>query len=273
MYRNLISDVQIYKRKQYKGWDPDSSPEAWNHYGVVNRNELVKLYGENYFLSKRGIRLRAGYYHLYEVTMGADTDFSFRLGSRPYNKFLEIIENDPDASIDEKDSVIKKVETCSKYHHSLTNFSLMPQTGGMNLFKCDYRFDRFIHDLNEFFRMYNKIREKYNELEQREITTMFIEKYPKLCPGRGKIVHKEMLVNYLATFKTLARYCEEMYFIDVELINKLIEFHEKVISENIHRALLTTKQVSEYCDLAEEYWTLREKKFEELYTINKASTN
>ncbi len=260
MYRSKVSDKQVYKKRKYVGWDPDSSPRAWDLYLKVYEEILSELYGINRYLSKNGIRLRCGKYVENVVTMGADTDFSFRKDSNPFSRFKEIILNDSSLTQESKDNYLIKLESCSEMHHTLVNFSIMPQTGGMNNFKRDFRFDRYIKDMARFFDYASSL--KKSGLSQKEIEDQLLTEKYEFKPFKTNVKeNNRLLLRYLLSFETLSEYCRKIYFIDSEFIEELTGFHDKIKHENTHRALLTGDQVYEYCCLAEKYWDIKEKAF------------
>ncbi|WOO86797.1 hypothetical protein RZE82_06655 [Mollicutes bacterium LVI A0039] len=263
IYKKKVERIQNFKNTE-RSFDPDSSPTAWKHY-IVIYSKILKQYSDNYKLNRIKVWLRMGK-NSKEVTMGADTDFTFnsekQKGNAPYYVFKKIVDNDEEITNKKKETILNLLDECSKQHHSLVNFSIMPQTGGMNNFKSNYRFDRFINDLNCFYTGVADL----GLSDAGEIGRHPNIKVPSYL--KRNTCNKQMLIKYLLKFENINCYCSNHYQIDSKFVEKLICFYNKVEETNKHRALKTASQVEEYCNLAKEYWDIREEKFKEIYSEN-----
>lgn len=221
-------------------YDPDTSPEVWNHY---SRYYSVKHwnFSDNFdfknlkkFKNKGITRLisKINFYNpnFEKFLLGGDTDFNFKKDSESrankYKMFKEILEKG-NANSEEFD----KLKLCNEHHHTLVNFSLMARTGGMNatkgITKYD-RFDLFISKLNNYF--------------LKEDTSIVGRK-------NGKY-----LARFLDTFDDIYDYCRVFYFIeDKEFVDRIIEEGKQPIT--------TSKDVIRYMNLALDYWGMKEAYF------------
>lgn len=163
------------------------------------------------------------------VKIAGDTDFNFKKDrkNQKYAYYRNLIEDKEKNKFSDADreKYLCKLDWCERRHHSLENFSLMFTPGGMNNFKNIKRdrIDRFIFQLNEFFK--NKDNKIFSHARK----------------------NKEVLEAYLSLFKDIYDYCEKIYKMDKSMVNRFLKSGEK---EDIK----TGEDVVEYMQLAEDYW-------------------
>ena len=280
----------VQHRQEIK-FDPDSSPEAWEHYkkfyahifkdydfenlayyniaenGYFFRDKKVWL---NFNISKPLLdkdavnRLYAlkkdtiiyGDYCEAANRLGGETDFNFN--EEKIELFKEIIKK---ASNQVKEEISNKLEECAKKHHTLINFSLMQSMGNLQQLKGQQKYDRldtFIWKLeNEFFSKLQEIEPNGKALDieklyQEEELQTFIEQLGDIAQGNIK-----ELISFLAGFKNIKNYVKKSYLIEnEELIEKIIEQGKSEIN--------TCKDVARYIELAEEFWAEKKKTFDEM---------
>ena len=237
-------------------FDPDSSPEAWKYYLSAYDDEMQaaydfdnlcffeyvktgrfrgkytakrdnsKPYSRLYAIKKDAVPLD-GKRLYYEpcLRLSGDTDFNFN--DKQYEKFRKIIKDAESLSL---------LDECRKKHHTLQNFSLMQTVGNMqgmkarglmteNGFEWMDRLDSFIFLLSEHFK----------NPEQSPL-----KNYPISEPNYNE------LCKYLSAFQSINDYCRRMYFIQDELIDRLIENGRKHITEE--------EAAKEYLLLANAFW-------------------
>lgn len=236
---SLISDQQYFKNKM-KSFDPDSSPMTWEFYKEnyrLGKLTFLKQFDlENLILSGNSFkRLQTKVLDHQsklggEFKLAGDTDFNFnKLKCCRFQKIL--IET---SNCDEDFVRLKK---CEEYHHKLVNFSLMPVTGGLNNFKgmrCERydRLDTFIYDLDEYYSA---------EVSNRDKTR--VGKY------RSNNVNSVYRNQFLNQFDDVYDYCKQVYFIEKEFVNRMINHGKKPI--------ISRDDVVRYMDDALDYWHIK----------------
>ena len=234
MFRNKkIKERQLWN-DEFVNFQPDSSPEAWEHYKkyylqTLKEYDFNKLYYYNNYdqvEKKHGYNENGKWYNyvnspslvkdnrLYalhnnttiiqtedveycEATLryGGDCDFNFN--DKKYKLFMKIICGDLDASEQEKENAKEKLNKCKKNHHRLLNFSLMQAIGNMQGVKGENRFDRidtFVYELNRYF---SKTSNKILSASTKQ--------------------NVNLLIEYLNGFKDIYEYCCKIYFIQCHL--------------------------------------------------------
>ncbi|WOV84730.1 hypothetical protein PGH26_02045 [Sporosarcina jeotgali] len=247
-------DSLIYEEQNDVNYDVDSSPLAWEHYKKVydtkqwpliakfdlNNIRLRRFKHENITYTRLLVRIKIDSSSFNEerkwskFTLGGDCDFNFN--EKKVSKFKKILGESNEL-----------LNYCSRRHHTLLNFSIMPATGGMNSFKGIKPFDRldtFVYHLNQYY-----------------------TKKDELILSNSRY-NKQPLIDFLNTFDNIYDYCKKIYF----LSNK--DFVDRLILEG-ERPLLVPKDVVRYMQLAKDYWNEKENSWNEmnLYDSNPDSNN
>lgn len=236
--------------------DPDSSDQAWEYYkhAYVNVNNTPlndyfskicpdKRHNQSHdclsFLTNSKIKRLKPLQKDGIPIMGADTMFNFN--HKKYNIFKDI----PDIDI-------MQLDRCAKNHHSLLNFSLMPQTGAMNNFKgINHKLDRFDYFISDL--------DNYYEADCFKRAETALGKYylkETDCPARVRN-------NFLNEFNNVKDYCKQVYFIDENFKpnDGILKTNDKTFIESLidngKKAIDTKDNLIKYMDLAEDYWEMR----------------
>ncbi|MCL2188324.1 MAG: hypothetical protein FWC16_04580 [Defluviitaleaceae bacterium] len=228
-----------------KYYDPDSSPEAWEHYDCVYESMFDDLFAFKFETKYRTIQNSRVKYKRYVQSighhdeyprifkLGGETDFNFN--KKKYAHFAKILNDDKNG----KDLL----EECKKHHHTLKNFSLMPVTGRINNFKGSRcrgdRLDVFAMHLNDF----------YIHAGCKKDTAIIKYASPE---------NKKWLIKYLSNFCCVYNYFNKIYFIKCEqLINELIKNGETKLSRPC--------DLIRYMELAKRFWNEKEKNLAPVY--------
>lgn len=266
---------EVSGRLEWKGikieWDPDSSPEAWEHYKkyyTPEHWELLDQYGGKGLADSDPLSVGKGGLYAPQIEIGCpydkkcdkpcsakkkdgqelllrlrgETDFNFKEDQkRPkkdkYGKLKGILWRKPpkidNYNLEEaRDLAIELLNKCKEMHHSLLNFSLLQSVGAMQLFKGTGL------DRPDTFIYYL---DRYFEGKDKRI----LEKSRK---------NKDCLIQYLASFTDIYDYCEKVYFIkDDDFVQEMIESGGK--------KLLSGDDVVEYMKLAIEFWERKRRYF------------
>lgn len=271
-WKKEVPDKQDWKGEEVD-WDPDSSPEAWEHYKKYYTPECWKLlerYGDKDFADREHLFFyRGGEYCLGpgrgkkakalvapQIKVGCsecgtckdrkekgknprlrirgETDFNFKKDK--YDIFKNILENTPPKSCSPQNA-LDLLEKCKEMHHSLLNFSLLQSVGNMQGFKG---------------------RGLENEgLDRPDTFIYYLDRY---FEGKDKRIleksrkNKDCLIQYLASFTDIYDYCEKVYFIkDDDFVQEMIESGGK--------KLLSGDDVVKYMKLAVGFWDRKQKYF------------
>ena len=171
--------------------------------------------------------------------------------SQKYEYFEHLITQDYSGK--EQQSYLNDLQNCNLMFHSLHNFALMPQTGGMNNFKGTGaymndkghnldRLDKFIFFLSQYYDnpcidnpIFSRAQGKKSKKFTAEQNTTFL---------------KILLKQFLDYIGSVYQYCEYFYLIkDIDFINCLIDSGGKTIDSG--------KSVVAYMKLAEDFWAIR----------------
>jgi hypothetical protein len=237
-------------------YDPDSSPQAWEHFKEIYTQSKCEIFAEfdtgNLIISKsKGYRRllaplkldsdfkqKGKFWPKFKI--GGDTDFNFNW--KKEQDYIKLIDNDIE--------LLDLLNSCCSLHHSLANFSIMPVSGKLNNFKGAVfdkydRLDRFVYELSEYY------------LDK--------EKNRRILSMSG--INEEPLENFLEVFRekrvrdgeeidtSIYNYCQKIYFIDQkDFVNELIENGKQPID--------TRENLKSYMELAHNYWKFRTKKWE-----------
>ncbi|MBR2524765.1 MAG: hypothetical protein IKE53_10075 [Clostridiales bacterium] len=252
--------TRIEPTQEWKGtkitFDPDSSPKAWEYYKhvygdlccdydlnnicffeYVDKGEYKGNYTTEFSSGKSGSRLYAlkkdafpldenGMYYPACLRLSGETDFNFN--DYKIRIFKDYLRNGEDLNL---------LASCSDKHHTLVNFSLMQTVGNMQALKSKGlsigngryewadRLDSFVYILDQYFK------------DRNDGTSLLI-----LNAG----LNANLLKNYLSQFKDAYEYCNSVYLIDDDLIDRLLANGSKPLScENVAK---------EYLLLANEFW-------------------
>ena len=256
MFKNKKIDSKQNWNGKDLNFDPDSSPEAWEHYRKYYSFSNYDFNNLFFYNSWKEVGLNQGYKYkskwlnyinqpknqdnrLYALEnntiikenyceasarLGGETDFNFN--DKKVNLFQKIIGNDSDA--------LKQLKICKDNYHTLVNFSLMQSMGNMQAYKGKNRFDRFdvfIHDLAMYFRgLSNNVLSASSDINRR------------------------YLISFLNQYINIYDYMKSTYFIqDAFFVDKIIEQGAMSI-ENV-------EDVVRYMNLAQEFWNQKESHF------------
>lgn len=266
-FATQIGESQVWEGKEIL-FDPDSSPASWEHYKICYKDTFkdiyniqspqffsyfkgkyvdipLEYYNRLYALNVGAKRKKEKWYSIYqaESRVSGETDFNFN--EYKYGKFLNILFNELKNNKEEFEKQKAELDKCSKMHHTLLNFSLMQTMGGMQQVKSRGLGDRFdrpdtlIYLLDCYYRKDEKNKDKF-------------------FSGRASAANKQALRDYLDSFTDVYDYCKKIYFIDEDLVKKLINNGSKPIN--------TVEDISKYMDLALEFWKQKEEKLRSLYS-------
>lgn len=268
-----IRCMQPYNRKKII-FDPDSSPEAWQHYKKYYTDKIFQDYqidspifftwyeqaGEiceqknedsnesyNYIscqsktkpnrlyaIKEPKEKLIIGDFDWYKAQLRLSGDTDFNFNDKHFPKMKLLLMKEE--NIETRDKYLKSLEICKDNHHRLLNFSLMQTVGNMQSFKGRFCDDRVDRLIFYINRYYNtKIKDE-----------TAIIKYASKSNAKG-------LIKYLDMFKEggIYEYCEKVYFIkSKKLVDKLIK--------NALQDFNDSKSIMNYIDLACEFWNEKE---------------
>lgn len=238
-------------------FDPDSSPEAWDHYRrfynyLIKEKFEIKFHEYMKVGNYRGeyINKPIKYYNRLQYLLegksdtnsassriSGETDFNFN--DKKYDIFMALLYNY--YSGDQLEQHISSLNFCADMHNTLVNFSIMQVMGNMQRYKSRGikeewldRVDSLVYLLDEFY----KIDKKYR--------------------GESEIIkyggaNGEVLLKYLNQFKDLNDYCKKIYFIDEKLTEEMVKSGQLPIHNG--------KRVVEYIELAKKFWKVKEDYF------------
>lgn len=249
-------------------YDPDSSDVAWDYYKYAYKDEKEKydkrleflsdlnsdkIDDKDYHLSDNGNRLIAETRNNKIPDFGGDVMFNFNHGK--YDTFKNVFGIDSN-----------QLKRCAKNHHSLLNFSLMPQTGAMNNFKgikhkLD-RFDYFILELSSYYGDYHEEVISIEESTRRSETDL--GSYQLETKSKENAIIRN---NFLNTFESVKDYCKQVYFIDEDFKTNDKTFIKRLI-DNGKKAIDTKDPLKQYMTLAEDYWEMRHKQLKGVINDN-----
>ncbi len=285
IFNNKIESNQSFRGINYN-FDADSSPKAWEHYNKVYTkehwngincynvnnpsffeyirngyyvNEPLSYYNSLFALPKELVEstdLNGNKYYQACLKLRGETDFNFNQYKYPvFKKILFTAYIDKKIDKDKLEENFKNLDYCNNMHHNLLNFSLIQSSGNMQGYKSkgvllsrnkyEYldRLDSFVFLLDAYYKLDEKAR-----------------KTAEIIKNAGEY-NNANLENYLNSFSCIFDYCKKIYFIDnKDFINKLIKNGEKPINnaDDVHR----------YIEFAKEYWDIKKKIFEEIYSKN-----
>lgn len=267
----IIRAVQEYDGKDYV-FEPDSSPEAWEHYRKYYPNS--KRLNEKYDLKngcfyslhskaglKKGLYLKQynKWLNYVNAPLCSENNRIYALNKmtviKKGNDNFEYIEatdrlgGECDFNFNKKKcdlfkeiigddtAALEKLSYCKKMHHTLLNFSLIQAMGNMQAHKGRNRYDRldvFVYELDLYYKGISS-----------DVLSESAEK------------NRETLINFLCSFKNIYEYCQETYFIkDQWFVDKIISQGQLPIEDKT--------DVVRYMDLAIEFWNKKEKTFKTL---------
>lgn len=271
IFNNKIKSNQSFKGKNYN-FDADSSPKAWEYYEYVYKDR-IKF--DKRDLKRSNSRLVLNRYEILGknisnmLVLGGDCFFNFNDIKINLFKKLILEENEDTRKI------ILKLEECNKKHHTFLNMNLMPVTGGLNNSKqsvyfnnAGYAFagvggsgakydrgDTFIYLLSETF---DYIKDKKNK----SLSILEAGKYLSNSIFKWSLQTQnfECLFRFLNSFTDVYEYCEILYMIDKTEVDVLIKNGKQPISD--------VNDVERYIETAINYWEIKKKIFEEIYSNN-----
>lgn len=254
-----LCEVIMHRKlnKKSKAVKPYLTEAAWEFYKTIHKDD-VRVEYSSYLSLNKYLTVKSD-----EIELFANRDFSFNKNiskksgiKTNYFKYRTIIKG---ASVENKEELSRKLEKCRNMYDTLLNFSIFPKTGSMIRSAGALRFDIFLNKLRVFYTYGTSIMNL-------KLLDDYIE-FSKTFPTRLDVTstNAKTLYLYLTEFKDIYEYCDKHYFTDKDYVDKLLDFYDRVNEENGHRYLENVDQVSEYIDLALEYWKIRYEKFSEIY--------
>lgn len=255
----------------FKTLEADSCPNAWLFYNEIYKDDEFfnkyntkiveeKAYwncsgglniGENRLIAKLKVEHQNNLYFPFEI--GGDCIFNFsskvlRKKKSRLEKFEELLKSDENC--DRKKEYLEKLEKCKIKHHSNENFSIMPITGGLNIYKGTTRpylesdrADVFISHVKSYYEL--KIKFEVNNIELRYLKTTSI------CDWNNG------LNEYFLYFENFNNWISATYHIDIEkeckLVDELIRISKVKITGNDDLLNL-----HDYIDVALKFWEARQ---------------
>lgn len=241
----MVKEKEVSKYE----YDQDASEETWNKcykeiykssiwdfWGKFNFNKLKKTYTKvPRFYAQIIVNEEYPEFNKYSrFKISGDTDFNFgknkKKGKQKYEGFKSLLEHDYQGN--ERQVHLNKLDECYERRYNLENFSFMPMTGGLQLIKGAYEYDRpdvLVYKLSEYYKTY-------------EIDKLSNVKYR----------NREALETYLKLFDNIYDYCSKIYMInskDKEFVDKIIEQGKEPIN--------CGARVVEYMDIAEKFWNIK----------------
>ncbi len=248
-----MEDFKIKDYEKFDVYDSDRDKKAFEHYKVCYKNSLINTVFALGVGSEKAFVRDNEYFCKKDhpkFAISGDRDFNFNDKKSKVKELERLInkcsKNNPDLE-DKCKELLKTLEYCKKLNTTMLNISLMPVTGGLNNTKASVqlnpydRLDTFIYMLNDY----------YNRNDE--------EKYSSPIIIGSTNDNKQSLVDFLALFKNIDKYCEEFYFISPDLVQKMIESGGKDFYSNECSKVL--ENIEEYLNVAIEYWGQRAKKF------------
>lgn len=272
IYRKKVEPRQEWIGKEFN-FDPDSSPEAWDHYqeyynDVGSLGKLTLVNQKDYNRLKSEISVCG-------ITYDIAGDCSFNFNEKKVKIFKTIINGDPSISDEDKKKLKELLDKCNENHYTLLNFDLIPVTGGMNNLKGNLKYkdenvmvhdmgkpptyglldrlDTFIYFLDYSFKKRNEfINSKHIDLKA--IGEFFSN---SVFTTSMKYENFKVLYDLLEKYSDIYEYCEVFYKIDSrKFVKKLIE--------NGKKPIITAKDIENYMKLAYEFWNIKEQYFKGL---------
>lgn len=238
----MTKEFKVLKPAEIE-YDPDASLDTWDNcykkiykiddwdfWGKFDYNNLKSTNNKfPRFYSSIIINGKYKQFNKYpKFKMSGDTDFNFGKfkGSKlKYEKFEELLKRDYKG--EELNKYLDMLEQCYNSYHNKENFSFMPITGGLQLIKGNYEYDRpdvMIYKLSEYYK-------------QGILSVLTNSRYS----------NKEALETYLNLFNDIYDYCSKIYLIkDHKFVDKIIEQGKQSIDSG--------RKVVRYMELAEEFW-------------------
>ena len=258
----------VNKKIKCDKYEPDSSPDAWEHYKhfYKNSNLIMDNYDFDNLSSytnykelgeKCGQRYNDDWYNYANKICHNKKNNRLYALDKSAKKITDCqgvewccatrrIAGDCDFNFNEKKCKLFKaligdseqaqiqLDRCKEMHHTLLNFSLMEAMGNMQAYKGSNRYDRFdyfIYMLDLYFK---------------GISVDIL--------SNSTTENKGELIKYLNGYKDIYEYCKMVYFItDVTFVDKIILSGKKPIVD--------CSDVIRYMSLAEEFWTAKEFEF------------
>lgn len=210
-------------------------------------------------------------------TIGWKSEINWNSENKPFKKFVDNFPNfkiTGDADFGMKDNQCNEyIKNAKEKMHMFYNFSLMPQTGGMNNKKGAFghydRFDEFIYYLSNYYKI-------IDENERYEYAKIYL-----WHNSRKKEITLKTLCDFLNLFKDIYDYLRKIYFIDNErytidgniivenFVKDLVDAGEKTAQEVSKKKAVTGKKkikgviyIEKYCELAKTYWEIRRNKMQ-----------
>jgi len=259
MFENKEIKSQQQCNKKIK-FDPDSSPEAWEHYikyytddFLKNNFNFDKLFYYNHYSS---VGLKCGFKYDnkwlnytnnnlkdckgYNRLFALNKDIEYReYNGNTYCEATDRLGGETDFNFNEEKykymkriignnvDALKTLEVCKDNHHRLANFSLIQGMGNLQGFKGRNRLDRldvFIYKLDKYFKSCSS--------EVLDCSTS---------------ENQYLLIKYLDNFVDIYDYVKRIYFIEDKY------FVEKIIKQG-KLPINTEIDVIRYMNLAQEFW-------------------
>lgn len=293
-WNSEVSELQEWKGELK--WDPDSSPEAWEHYkkyyttehwrelekydldrptffNFINNygyiNKPIKEYNRWYALEKE-VQVNANGYYEPCLRLGGETDFNFKKARGKYKKnkyrtFCDIIKKSG-LSREKRKDALELLETCNKMHYSPLNFSLIQTVGNLQSFKNEgliVETEKY-ENLDRLDTFVYYLSEFYKENQEKRAESSIIKRQRnrKIFGRPMSEENVKSLINYLNSFEDIYDYCNKIYFIKINDEEKgENDFIQKLIKSG-EKILETGDDIVEYMKLAGEFWKIKKAYFE-----------
>ncbi len=267
-------------------YDPDSSPEAWEHYKKIYcKNELQQVYdilnptfyeslgkrkgkcfnGEWYNYSDKLNFVEKNYYHNkpgvrneYARLFALDKNvISKQVNGVTYFQAIERLSGDCNFNFNEK--------KCFEFK-KIFNIENATEENLKQLEYCKTHHHKLINfSLMQSMGDMQKAKSYGygDKLDRFDSFISLLNDYYENKSDDAKILkystnaNKVSLINFLDKFENVYKYCEVFYFIDKSLVDELIENGKKQINNS--------DDIIRYIELAKKYWKYRNEVFKKIY--------
>lgn len=257
-FKKEIKSEHEWNGSNYK-FDPDSSPEAWEHYKkyytadhwhLLNKYNFDSLnffnYQKGYYVNKaksaanrlnalpKGVTTITKRSNKYRATERLCGEVDFNFNKLKSTEFKRLLKQDKSAELGKH---LLKLSECQKMHHSVLNFSLMQVVGNLQGTKSRGINDEWLDRLDSFVAMLSRYYR--TNKKERSLSPMMEQATP---------FNRRALQNFLDNaFLDEYDYCSKTYFIqNRDFIDRLIEQGNQAIN--------ASERVVAYMELAFDFW-------------------